>query len=82
MAVVAGSEGTPTRSSSAPPTAGRHASWWALGAIVALGVVVRFTTLNEQSFWFDEATTWGIVAHGLGHVLKTLPQTQSKPPQY
>lgn len=82
MAVVAGSEGTPTRSSSAPPTARRHTTWWALGAIVALGVVVRFTTLNQQSLWFDEATTWGIVAHGLGHVLTTVPKTESTPPMY
>ncbi|HZE05593.1 MAG TPA: glycosyltransferase family 39 protein, partial [Solirubrobacteraceae bacterium] len=59
-----------------------HRTWWLLGLIIALGVVVRFPTLNEQSFWYDEAATWRIVAHGLGHVFATVPKTESTPPLY
>jgi mannosyltransferase len=44
--------------------------------------VIRFPTLAQQSFWTDEATTHGIVAHGLGHVLSTVPKTESTPPVY
>ena len=56
--------------------------WWLLAVIVLVGAVLRFPTLGEQSFWFDEATTWQIVAHGLGHVLHQVPQTESTPPLY
>jgi mannosyltransferase len=57
-------------------------SAWLLGAIVVLGAALRFSTLGEQSFWSDEATTWGIVAHGLGHLWTTVPKTESTPPLY
>lgn len=82
MAAVAGSEPTPARAEGREPGAQPATTWWVLGAIIVLGIVVRFTTLNEQSFWFDEATTWGIVDHGLGHVLSTVPRTESTPPTY
>ena len=55
---------------------------WLLAGIVLVGAALRFPTLGEQSFWFDEATTWQIVAHGLGHVLHQVPQTESTPPLY
>ncbi len=66
-----------SRSAHAPQ---RH--WWLLAGIVIVGAALRFSTLGEQSFWFDEATTWQIVAHGLGHVLHQVPQTESTPPLY
>ena len=72
---------------SAPDTAGsewltRERSLWLLAGIVVLGAAIRFSTLDQQSFWLDEATTWGIVSHGLGHVLSTVPKTESTPPLY
>lgn len=53
-----------------------------LTAITLLGAVVRFSTLNQQSFWYDEAVTHSIVAHGLAHVFAQVPQTESTPPLY
>lgn len=53
-----------------------------LAGIVVLGAAIRFSTLNEQSFWYDEAATYAIVAHGLGHVFATVPKTESTPPLY
>jgi mannosyltransferase len=53
-----------------------------LAGIIVLGAAIRFSTLGEQSFWYDEATTHAIVAHGLGHVLSAVPQTESTPPLY
>lgn len=60
----------------------RIAPVWLLGSIILLGAALRFTTLGEQSFWSDEANTWAIVAHGLGHVWTTVPKTESTPPLY
>ncbi|MGH2877708.1 MAG: glycosyltransferase family 39 protein, partial [Solirubrobacteraceae bacterium] len=81
MAVVAGPHqgAAPATDPSSPPAG---TAPWLLAAIVVLGALLRFTTLNEQSLWFDEATTWGIVHHGLGHVLATVPRTESTPPLY
>jgi hypothetical protein len=53
-----------------------------LAGVVVLGALLRFTTLDRQSFWYDEAVTWGIVRHGLGHVLSTVPRSESTPPLY
>ncbi len=55
---------------------------WVLGGIVVLGALVRFPTLGEQSFWYDEAFTRAIVAHGLPHVFSTVARTESTPPLY
>ncbi|HEX4672422.1 MAG TPA: glycosyltransferase family 39 protein [Solirubrobacteraceae bacterium] len=60
----------------------RRRSLWLLAGIVVLGAAIRFSTLDQQSFWLDEATTWGIVSHSLGHVLSTVPKTESTPPLY
>lgn len=62
--------------------AAQHRQWWLLAGIVLVGALLRFSTVGEQSFWFDEATTWQIVSHGLGHVLHQVPQTESTPPLY
>ena len=82
MGVVTGSPDRRVRSRNRAAAVQPPATWWLLGAIVVLGILVRFTTLDQQSFWFDEATTWGIVSHGLGHVLSTVPRTESTPPLY
>jgi 4-amino-4-deoxy-L-arabinose transferase-like glycosyltransferase len=55
---------------------------WVLGGIVILGAIIRFQGLGSQSFWPDEAVTHGIVMHSLGHVLSTVPRTESTPPLY
>lgn len=63
----------------------RRLSWSTacmIGGIMLLGALLRFTTLGEQSLWYDEAVTHGIVAHGLGHVLSAVPRTESTPPLY
>jgi mannosyltransferase len=80
MAAVASPPERAVGSRSALSAQPRH--WWLLAGIVLVGAALRFPTLGEQSFWFDEATTWQIVAHGLGHVLHQVPQTESTPPLY
>jgi mannosyltransferase len=81
MAVAAGSR--PAAHESAPAEwLTRERTLWLLAGITVLGAAIRFSTLDQQSFWLDEATTWGIVSHGLGHVLSTVPKSESTPPLY
>jgi mannosyltransferase len=53
-----------------------------LGGIVALAAVVRFATLDEQSFWYDEAVAIGLVRMDLGDMLDRIPESESTPPLY
>jgi uncharacterized membrane protein len=80
MAVVA----DPRQRAERPPSARlqRRSEAWLLAGIILVGALLRFATLSVQSFWFDEATTWQIVSHGLGHVFAQVPRTESTPPLY
>ena len=80
MAVAARSR--PTTATPATAESDRARARWLLAGIIVLGAAIRFSTLDQQSFWLDEATTWGIVSHGLGHVLSTVPKSESTPPLY
>jgi mannosyltransferase len=54
-----------------------------LAGLVVLAAALRFATLDLQSFDFDEAITVRAVLDGsLGHVLDTIPETESTPPLY
>jgi hypothetical protein len=53
-----------------------------LGGIVAVAAVVRFATLDQQSFWYDEAVTVGLVRMDLGDMLDRIPDSESTPPLY
>jgi mannosyltransferase len=54
-----------------------------LGAIVLLGALLRFTTLDLQSYRYDEALTAGRVLHpSLFTTLSVVPNTESTPPFY
>lgn len=55
---------------------------WALGGIIVVGVAIRFATLGQQSFWLDEGATWNVIRAGFGHVISTVPRTESTPPLY
>lgn len=54
-----------------------------LGGIVALGAVLRFATLDLQSYRYDEAVTVARVLHpSLFDTLSTVPGSESTPPLY
>ena len=48
-------------------------------ALTALGAVLRFPTLDRQSFWLDELVTVSLLDHGLGDVLREVPRTEATP---
>jgi mannosyltransferase len=53
-----------------------------LGGIVALGALLRFATLDQQSFWYDESVTVGLVRMDFGDMLDRIPESESTPPLY
>jgi uncharacterized membrane protein len=80
---------TPARRAAAPPAAPAarpgvaRPELWALAALTVLGAALRFSTLDLQSFWHDEAVTVGRVLEPslfatLGHV----PGSEATPPLY
>jgi len=53
-----------------------------LGAFVALGAVLRFATLDVQSFWRDEALTVSELGGSLGDALRDVAHQEATPPLY
>ncbi len=69
--------------SSAPAAsaASRLPRWWPLAAIGLLAAVLRLSTLNLQSFWYDEAFTPVHVLHpSLWATLRSVVHTENTPP--
>jgi mannosyltransferase len=74
-------------SATAPSPAGAHrsaralAEWWPLAALVVLAAALRLSTLNLQSFWYDEAFTPVHVLHtSLWATLRAMIHTENTPP--
>jgi mannosyltransferase len=54
----------------------------ALGAVIAVGALLRFATLGVQRPWVDEAVTAGLLRLDLGGMLSAVSTTESTPPLY
>ena len=54
----------------------------ALAAVTALGAVLRFATLDEQSFWLDELVTVSILKESFGEMLAEIPKSEATPYLY
>jgi mannosyltransferase len=59
----------------------RRPATWAAAAVL-LGGLLRFVTLDQQSFWLDEAYTVRFLSGSLGDTLGILPEWESAPPVY
>ena len=53
-----------------------------LAGLVAIGAILRFSTLGTQSLWGDEGLTAAIVALPFGDAMSTIAETESSPPLY
>lgn len=53
-----------------------------LGFTTLLAGVLRFATLDVQSFWFDESVTAGLLKLNVPDLLAELPKSESTPPLY
>jgi mannosyltransferase len=60
---------------------GRKARWWPLAALVVLAAILRLSTLDLQSFWYDEAFTPVHVLHSsLGATWRSIVHSENTPP--
>jgi mannosyltransferase len=59
----------------------RRPARWAAAAVL-LGALLRFATLDQQSFWLDEAYTVRFLSGSLDDTLRVLPEWESAPPVY
>ncbi len=59
----------------------RWPAWWPLAALVVLAAALRLATLDQQSFWYDEAYTPVHVLHAsLGATLRAVVHHENTPP--
>jgi mannosyltransferase len=72
-----------TAQAAVPAARGRNsmAPWWPLAAITVFAAVLRLSTLDLQSFWYDEAFTPIHVLHpSLWATLRSVVHTENTPP--
>ena len=77
-------EAVPARRSGARP-AGALAAVRAeplLIGLVVLAALLRFATIDQQSYWLDEAFTVGLLREDFPHMLKYMTETEATPPLY
>lgn len=55
---------------------------WAVGALVVLAAVIRIITIDNQSFWTDEALTAYEAHLPFGAMLNTVAHVETTPPLY
>jgi mannosyltransferase len=61
--------------------ASRLPCWWPLVALTLLAAILRLSTLDLQSFWYDEAfTPVHVLHHGLWATLRSVSHTENSPP--
>src|SRR5262245_33319390 len=53
-----------------------------VAGLTVLGLLVRFVTLDLQSFWADEAETVHLLNLGLHSMLREIPDSEGTPPVY
>ncbi len=65
----------------AGPTAARLPGWWPLAALTLLAALLRLASIDQQSFWYDEAFTPVHVLHpSLWATLHSVAHTENTPP--
>ncbi|HTU79219.1 MAG TPA: glycosyltransferase family 39 protein [Solirubrobacteraceae bacterium] len=70
--------GTPARTAGA---GARLPGWWPLAALTLLAAALRLSTLDLQSFWYDEAFTPVHVLHpSLWATLRSVAHSENTPP--
>jgi mannosyltransferase len=53
-----------------------------VAALTGAAAVIRFATLGEQSYWYDETVTVSLMHRSLAGMLRALPTSETAPPLY
>ena len=53
-----------------------------VAALTAVGVALRFATLDRQSFWLDELVTVSLLRQDFGDMLRAIPESEATPYLY
>jgi mannosyltransferase len=61
---------------------GSRAEAVGIGAILVVAALVRFWGIGSQSLWLDEVVTAQLVREPFGHMLSTIPNSESTPYLY
>jgi len=83
---MSATDSAPAAAAAAPAEADAHArarlpSWWPLAALTLLAAALRLSTLDLQSFWYDEAFTPVHVLHpSLWATLRAVVHSENTPP--
>ncbi|HEX4187496.1 MAG TPA: glycosyltransferase family 39 protein [Solirubrobacteraceae bacterium] len=65
----------------ARPATARLPTWWPLAALIVVAAALRLSTLDLQSFWYDEAYTPVHVLHAsLWSTLRSMVHSENSPP--
>lgn len=56
--------------------------WLVLASILLVGAALRLWGLGTESFWHDEAWTWGLTREGPAHLIRNLIHIDAHPPLY
>ncbi|MBV9464735.1 MAG: glycosyltransferase family 39 protein [Solirubrobacterales bacterium] len=70
------------RNDSAPLSAGISAEVWLLTGVTLLAAALRFATLTDQSYWFDEAQAAHELHLSFGAMLSAWSANEPNPPLY
>ncbi|CAN5165883.1 hypothetical protein BH20ACT13_BH20ACT13_24020 [soil metagenome] len=50
-----------------------------VAGLTTLGALVRFATLDRQSFWLDELVTVSLLHQSFGDMLTAIPESEASP---
>lgn len=57
-------------------------AWLPVLGLTALGALLRFATLDRQSFWLDELVTVSLLSMDFGDMLNAIPESEATPYVY
>jgi uncharacterized membrane protein len=74
----------PIRARGASRARWESVSWlaWAVGGLTLLAAGLRFSTLGEQSYWYNEAATVVVMKASFGDMISRVSHVEGNPPLY
>ena len=76
--------GAPDVPPDSPGSAWAGIAWtaWVVGALTLAAAALRFSTLGEQSYWYNEAATVVLMKASFGDMISRMSHVEGNPPLY